>query len=312
MDVYMSAIARPSQPNASAAPLTLSKPAPDRPPVISQWTLAWRRLQRNQLALLGLLLVLLFGGLALGADAIAPYGVRQIDFMHSEQDPTIDHFLGTDFVGRDNLTLLMFGARVSFSVAVVVPLLIMAIGVPLGMIAGFMGGRIDATLMRVTDVMFAFPSFLFMVLLTATLGRSLGVIYIALGIASWPTMARIVRGQVLQIKQADFILSARAIGTRPAGVLLRHVLPNIIGSIVVTATLTIPDAIMAEAFLTFLGIGVEATIPSWGMLINNARESIFWHPALILFPSLAISMLTLAFTFVGDGLRDALDPRMVI
>ncbi len=290
-------------------PLSLSIGEQPRPASRSPWMLAWRRLRRNQLAVVGALIVLIFGGLALSADSIAPYGFRQFDFLNSESDPSTAHFLGTDFVGRDVFTLIMYGARISFSVAMVVPLIIILIGVPIGLIAGYVGGWVDSLLMRITDVMFAFPAFLFMVLLITTFGRGLGIIFLALGISSWPLMARIVRAQVLQIKQNDYLLSARSIGTRPGGILLWHVLPNLAGSIVSTATLSIPGVIIAEAFLTYLDIGVEPDTPSWGMMISDARESIFWHPTLIMFPSLAITILALAFTFVGDGLRDALDPR---
>jgi oligopeptide transport system permease protein len=182
--------------------------------------------------------------------------------------------------------------------------------VPVWVISGYAGGWLDVVLMRFTDVIFAFPSFLFMVLIIATFGRNLWTIFAALGISAWPTMARIVRAETMRLKNADYILSAQAIGAKRHNIILTHVLPNLVGPVAVTATLSIPVAIMAEAFLTFLGIGVEPTIPSWGMLINDARESIFWHPTLILIPSLAISSLTLAFSFLGDGLRDALDPRM--
>ena len=304
----MSTLARPVSAN-TPKPLALTTSDQPRPSSRSPWLLAWRRLRRNQLAVMGALIVLIFGGLALGADSLAPYGFNQFDFLHVEDDPSAAHFLGTDFDGRDVLTLIMYGARISFSVAMAVPLIIVLIGVPLGLIAGYVGGWVDSLLMRITDVMFAFPAFLFMVLLITTFGRGLGIIFLALGISSWPLMARVVRAQVMQLKENDYLLSARSIGTRPIGILVWHVLPNLAGSIVSTATLSIPGAIIAEAFLTYLNIGVEPATPSWGMMISDARESIFWHPTLILFPSLAITVLSLAFTFVGDGLRDALDPR---
>jgi oligopeptide transport system permease protein len=272
--------------------------------------LAWQRLCRNQLALLGLLIVLFWVGLAIGADALAPYHYNQFDFNNVEQDPSVAHFLGTDFIGRDMLTLLMYGARIPIAIAIVVPLMVILMGVPIGVIAGYAGGWLDVVLMRFTDVFFAFPSFLFMVLVIATFGRNLWTIFAALGISAWPTMARLVRAEMMRLKNADYILSARAIGARRRKIIFTHMLPNLVGPVAVAATLAIPGVIMAEAFLTFLGIGIEPTIPSWGMIINDARESIFWHPVLVLIPSLAISSLTLAFSFLGDGLRDALDPRM--
>ncbi len=305
----MSAQAKPLNRPASQ-PLTLRSSNEAQVEARSQWTLAWQRLSRNQLALLGLVIILFWGGLAIGADALAPYHPDQLDLSGFEQDPSPVHFLGTDFVGRDMLTLIMYGARVSMAVAIVVPLMIILIGVPIGLLAGYIGRQVDNLLMRFTDIIFAFPSFLFMVLIITVYGRSLWTIFIGLGISAWPPMARIVRAEALQIKQTDYVLSAQAIGARRRHILLAHLLPNITGPVMVMATLSIPAAIMAEAFLTFLGIGVEPSIPSWGMIINDARESIFWHPVLILFPSLAISSLTLAFSFLGDGLRDALDPRM--
>ncbi len=312
MSAQVKPINRSGQPISPSAPQPLTLRATNEPLVEarSQWRLAWQRLSRNQLALLGLIIILFWGGLAIGADALAPYRYDQLDLSSFEQDPSPIHFLGTDFVGRDMLTLIMYGARVSMAVAIVVPLMIIVIGVPVGLLAGYIGRQVDNVLMRLTDVFFAFPSFLFTVLVVATYGRSLWTIFLALGISAWPVMARIVRAEALQIKHNDYVLSAQAIGARPRTIILTHLLPNITGPVMVTATLSIPAAIMAEAFLTYLNIGVESTIPSWGMIINDARESIFWHPVLILFPSLAISSLTLAFSFVGDGLRDALDPRM--
>lgn len=298
-------------PNPGAPqPLTLRTTGEPHVEAQSQWTQAWKRLSRNQLALLGVVIILFWGGLAIGADALAPYRYDQFDLSGFEQDPSTAHFLGTDFVGRDLLTLIMYGARVSLAVAVVVPLMIVVIGVPIGLLAGYAGPRADNLLMRLTDIFFAFPSFLFTVLIIATYGRSLWTIFLALGISAWPSMARVVRAEALQIKQTDYVLSARASGARPRDIILSHLLPNIVGPVMVTATMSIPGVIMAEAFLSYLNIGVEPTIPSWGMIINDAQESIFWHPVLVLIPSLAISSLTLAFSFLGDGLRDALDPRM--
>jgi oligopeptide transport system permease protein len=276
----------------------------------SPWASAWARLRRNQLALIGLLVVISWIGLAISADAIAPYSPTQFDFADFEQDASRAHLLGTDFIGRDMFTLILYGSRVSVAVAIIVPVIIMGVGVTVGVLAGYAGGRVDNLLMRFTDTMFAFPSFLFMVIMVTTFGRNMGTIFLALGVSSWPTMARIVRAEVLQIKNTEYVASARAIGAKPRHIILTHFIPNLVGPVMVTAAMSIPAAIATEAFLTFLGIGVEPSTPSWGMIINDAQTSIFWHPTLILFPSLAISSLTLAFSFLGDGLRDALDPRL--
>ena len=276
----------------------------------SPWALAWTRLRRNQLALIGLLVVIGWIGLAIGADAIAPYSVSQFNFADFEQDASRAHLLGTDFLGRDLFSLILYGSRVSVAVAVVVPLIIVVVGVTVGVLAGYAGGWVDNVLMRFTDAIFAFPSFLFMVLIISTFGRNLWTIFLALGVSAWPTMARMVRAEVLQIKHTEYIASARAIGAKPHHIILTHFIPNLVGPVMVTAAMSIPAAVASEAFLTFLGIGVEPSTPSWGMIINDAQTSIFWHPTLILFPALAISSLTLAFSFLGDGLRDALDPRL--
>ncbi len=307
----------------------IGRPGPGRPPITatpgnslplvlpvehvalrSPWAAAWARLRRNQLALIGLVVVVGWIGLAIGADAIAPYSVTQFDFAEFDRDASYAHFLGTDFIGRDMFTLILYGSRVSVSVAVVVPLMIVVVGVTVGVLAGYAGGRIDNLLMRFTDTMFAFPSFLFMVLIVSTFGRNLWTIFLALGISAWPAMARMVRAEVFQIKNTEYVSSARSIGARPRHIILTHFIPNLVGPVMVTAAMSIPAAVAAEAFLSYLGIGVEPSTPSWGMIINDAQTSIFWHPTLILFPALAISSLTLAFSFLGDGLRDALDPRL--
>jgi len=274
----------------------------------SAWQ-AWDRFSRSPLALLGSVIILGWLWVALSADTLAPYRYSAFDFSNSQSDPSIEHFLGTDLDGRDELTLLLYGSRISIAVAISVPLMSLVIGVPIGLLAGYRGGFVDDVLMRFTDGMFAFPSLLFMVLIISTFGRNLWTILLSLGIASWPVVARLVRGQARQIKELDYVLCARSLGARPFQIIRAHLLPNLIGPVMVMVTLSIPTAVAAEAFLTYVGLGVEPSIPSWGMMINNAKDGILWHPALILFPALAVSSLTLAFSFLGDGLRDALDPK---
>ncbi len=306
--VFRPVAGAPGQPPGQIA--SLAAPRAERVDVLSPWAQAWQRYRRNQLALLGLLILLFYIGLALGADALAPYDYHNSNFADFELDPSHAHFMGTDFIGRDVLTLMIYSTRVSLTIGVIVPLLIILIGVPIGVVAGYAGGRLDSLLMRITDIMFAFPALLFVVLMITTFGRSLWVIFMALGVSSWPLMARVVRGEMLHIKQADYLLSARAIGARPLGIISKHILPNMVGIVAVTATLSVPTAIIAEAMLTFLGLGIEHSTPTWGAMIDDARAAIFWHPLLTIFPSLAISSLTLACAFIGDGLRDALDPRL--
>ncbi len=279
--------------------------------------LAIKRYRKNRLAVAGLVVVLFFLGVALLADFISPF-----DYRYQASDGTIDappghvdvktgrvNTLGTDDLGRDILTRLIYGTRVSLMVGVVANLVVVAIGVPLGLIAGFFGGVVDNLIMRFTDIMYAFPDLLLVIIITATFGRSLWVVFIALGVASWVTMARLVRGQVLQTKQMDYVLGARSIGARSMRLMAQHIFPNILGPIMVLVTLGIPAAIIAEATLTFLGLGVEPSTPTWGTMVDAARPGIFSRPGEVLIPALAIAALSLAFTFVGDGVRDGFDPR---
>lgn len=278
--------------------------------------LALRRFRKNRLAIAGLCIVFFFVVIALTADVLAPFSFRyqnpDLQYApagHVDQKLGKVNWLGTDDLGRDVLTRLMYGSRISLAVGIVAEAVVLLIGIPIGLAAGYFGGAIDNLLMRFTDIMYAFPDLLLVIIITVTFGRSLFTIFIALGIASWVTMARLVRGQVLQVKQMDYVLGARSIGARPLGLMVRHIFPNILGPVIVLVTLGIPAAIISEATLTFLGLGVEPSTPTWGTMVDAARPSILSYPGQVLIPAAAIAALSLAFTFVGDGVRDGFDPR---
>jgi ABC-type dipeptide/oligopeptide/nickel transport system permease subunit len=283
--------------------------APVAPP--SQWYKAWVRFQRNTLAMIGLFIVLCFLGVALGADSLAPYRPNFFDFNQLAGEPTLEHFLGTDSLGRDMLTLLMYGSRVSVTIGMVVPLAVMALGIPLGVAAGYIGGRVDALLMRFTDIVMGTPMLMVALLSVVLLGRNLWTVIMVLSLTGWPPLARVVRAETMRLRNLEFVVGARSIGVPPQGIVLDHIFPNLIGPIAVTIAILIPTAIIEESTLTFLNIGIDVNgLPSWAQIIRNEFQGVFSRPSLVLFPSVAISLLTIAFTFVGDALRDAFDPHL--
>jgi oligopeptide transport system permease protein len=294
-------------------------------PATGLWRDAFGRLRRNRLAMLGLVMVILLVLIAIIGPIIAPYPYQQQDLKAVVANgnraltpgaPT--HIFGTDVLGRDLLSRLLDGARISMTVAVVVQVVVLAIGVPIGAMAGWFGGRIDNLLMRFTDVMYAFPDLLFIILLSVAFretpfGKALDgllLVFVAIGLTIWVTVARLVRGQLLALKETEFVEAARAIGVPDRKIITRHLLPNGMGPVIVAITLGIPAAILAESTLAFLGIGVQAPRASWGSLIVEGYRTIRVYPHLLLFPAIAIAISLISFTFLGDGLRDALDPKL--
>ncbi|MHB8629796.1 MAG: ABC transporter permease [Aggregatilineales bacterium] len=297
----------------------------------SPWKMALRRFRQNRLAVAGVFVVLAFAFVALFADFISPFNLEDTTICSGPVaasactakgdtyllappgtvDATSGHtdILGTDNLGRDLLTRIYYGARVALAVGIIAEAVSFAIGVPIGLIAGFFGGWVDNVLMRFTDIMYAFPDLLFVIIVVTAFGRSMWTIFIALGLVGWVTMARVVRGQVFQVKQMDYVMGARSIGVRSLGLMARHILPNVTGSIIVLITLGIPGLIIAESTLTFLGLGIDPSTPTWGSILTQAAEAIISHPSYVLFPALALAILTLSFTFIGDGVSDMLDPR---
>lgn len=276
----------------------------------SPWHDALRRLRRNRLAILGLTVLLVFVLAAILSPWIAPFPFDKTNLPYGAKPPTRTHVLGTDELGRDLFTRLLYGARISFAVGILATLVSLTIGVTYGSLAGYAGGRLDHLMMRIVDILYGLPFMFFVIILMVIFGRNILNLFVALGAVQWLTMARIVRGQVLSLKVREFVLSAQAMGASPLRLLVRHLLPNALGPIVVYATLTVPGVMLEEAFLSFLGLGVQPPMASWGSLASEGAAAMEPYPWLILFPGLALTVTLLSLNFLGDGLRDALDPQI--
>ncbi len=274
------------------------------------WRDAWRRLLRNKLAVVGGVTVILLCLVAIFADFLAPYSYTKANFGKIYEFPSREFPLGTDQLGRDVLSRMIFGARVSMLVGVGAQVIIVMIGVPIGLVAGYLGGRVDLLLTRFIDVMYAFPRLRFVILIMSMLGAGLLNIFIAIGLTGWVGIARQTRAQVLSIKEKEFVEGARALGAGFFRTVTKHVLPSALTPIVVSVTFGIPEAIFTEAALSFIGVGINPPTPSWGQMVGENQQYLrsYWH--LCVFPSIAIAITMLSFTFFGDGVRDALDPKM--
>lgn len=269
-----------------------------------------RRLVRDRLALAGLVLVSLFALAALFAPLLAPHDPTAVDAAERLAGSSWEHPLGTDELGRDTLSRLLFGARWSLGTAAVASVLVIAIGVTVGMISGYFGGRVDAVVMRVVDVLLAFPTFVLYLAILGMLGPGLRNLMIALVIITWDQYARIVRGLVLSIRERRFVQASRALGASDRHLLVRHILPNVVPPVVVLASLETGKLVLALAALGFFGLGVQPPTPEWGTMINQSRLFLQTSPALMIWPGLAISLTVIGFNLLGDGLRDVLDPRV--
>lgn len=276
------------------------------------WSDALRRFVHNRLAMGGLVLVVFFIFLALFADVLAPYRYDKADFSKVLQFPFVDprHPLGTDEVGRDFLSRLIYGARTSLTVGLAVQLIAFSIGIPLGAAAGYRGGVVDFVVTRIIDVMTAFPGLLFAIFLITVWGGGLEKVILVLGMTSWIGVTRLTRAQFLTLREKEFVGAARAIGATERRIIFRHILPNALTPLLVALSFGIPAAIFAEASLSFLGIGVNDPLPSWGKMVgvSSAYIRVYWHVGL--FPTILIALTMLGFSFVGDGVRDALDPQL--
>jgi oligopeptide transport system permease protein len=275
----------------------------------SLWNDAWLRLRKNYLALFGLGLLVLLCLISLLTPWIAPYGYEQQNLLLGAAPPSSEHWLGTDIFGRDMLTRIMYGGRVSLMVGFIATSVALVIGILWGATAGFLGGRVDALMMRIVDILYALPFMIFIVLLMVVFGRNILLLFVAIGAVEWLTMARIVRGQVMALRQQEFVEAAYSMGLSRWAIIRRHLIPNTLGPVIVYTTLTIPSVMLLEAFLSFLGLGIQPPESSWGLLINYGVETMEEYPWLLIYPGLALSLTLFALNFLGDGLRDALDPK---
>ena len=275
----------------------------------SPWKDALDRLISNKLSLIGSLYILFIIFLALITPFIAPYDYAYQNLELGPSPPSAEHWLGTDTLGRDLLTRMMYGSRVSLMGGFLATIVALTIGVTWGTVAGFVGGKVDAIMMRIVDILYGIPFIIFVILLMVIFGRNLILLFMAIGAVEWLTMARIVRSQVMSLSKQEFILAAEAMGVSKTGIIYKHLIPNTIGPVIVYATLTVPQIMLLEAFLSFLGLGVQAPLSSWGLLIRDGAVSMEEYWWLLIFPSLAFSLTLFSLNFIGDGLRDALDPR---
>ena len=275
----------------------------------SLWQDAWYRLYKNKLAMLGLYLIIFFVVISILTPWIAPYAYETQNLALGASAPSAQHWLGTDIHGRDLMTRLMYGGRISLMVGFAATAVSLVIGVLWGTIAGYVGGLTDTIMMRIVDILYALPFMIFIILLMVVFGRSLLLLFLAIGLIEWLTMARIVRTQVLSVRKQEFVSAAIVTGLSHWQIIRRHVIPNILGPVIVYITLTIPSVMLLEAFLSFLGLGIQPPQSSWGVLISGGVETMEEYPWLLIFPGLDLSLTLFALNFLGDGLRDALDPR---
>ena len=275
----------------------------------SPWRDAWHRLRRNRLAVAGGLMLLALTTACLLGPLLSPYGYADQNLDNTFAPPGAAHWLGTDQLGRDLLVRVLYGGRISLGVGLCATFVALTIGVVYGAVAGWVGGRTDAVMMRLVDIMYALPFTIFVILLMVFLGRNIILLFVAIGAVEWLTMARIVRGQIMSLKKMEFIEAARSLGYGNRRIIFRHLLPNALGPIIVYTTLTIPAVMLLEAFLSFLGLGVQPPMSSWGTLIKDGAEKMEEYWWLLVFPGTLFSLTLFSLNFLGDGLRDALDVR---
>jgi oligopeptide transport system permease protein len=275
----------------------------------SLWGDAWRRLRKNKLAISGLVIVIIMALVAIFAPILAGEGLNDQDVMRQYARPSASLPMGADEFGRSVLARVIWGSRVSLLVGILSQVIVLVIGVVVGSLSGFFGGKTDLILMRVVDVFYAFPTLLFVVLLMSMFKtRGLGIIFVVIGLTSWVTLARLVRAQFLSLREKDYVVAARSIGADDMRLILKHMLPNALTPIIVALTFGVPTAIFTEAFLSFLGIGISPPNTSWGFMVGSNQSYLRSYPWMLLWPSAALALTMLSFTFLGDGLRDALDP----
>ncbi len=279
-------------------------------PSVTYWRDVWQRFRRDPLALAGLFIILAMGLMAIFVPLFSPYTYSGMDLVSMNQGPSLAHLCGTDQMGRDIFIRIMYGARISLTIGVVAAAINFVIGVIYGGLAGYIGGRTDMILMRIVDILSSLPSLLYIVLIMLLFGSNVGSVIFALCFTSWIGTARVVRSEVMHLKHSEYVLASRLAGAGTWHLLVQHLVPNAMGPIIVSTAFLIPGAIFSEAFLSFLGIGIQAPMASWGSLANDAIPMMLSAPYQIFFPVLAICITMFSFNFIGDGLRDALDPRL--
>jgi len=292
------------------APKVLSALEFEEEPFRGRRVSTWTRLRRSPGAMIGVVLIVLLLLVALTADFIAPQGIDDQDLRKGLWPPSSEFPLGTDEFGRDMLSRIIHGSRISLQVGIIATVLSAAVGVLLGLIAGYFGGPIDHIIQAMVDISWAFPTVLFAIFLVAVLGPGLTNVMIAVGLGYWGGYTRVVRGQVLSLREWEYITAAHAIGASDLRIMLRHILPNIVAPVIVMSTMMMADAILIEATLSFLGMGAQPPIPSWGSILASGRSYLRLAPWVTLYPGIAIMLTVLGFNLLGDGLRDALDPRL--
>jgi len=275
----------------------------------SLWQDAWHRLRKNRMAVFGGLFILVMGLASRVGPTMVTHGYQEQNLELRESPPSAEHWLGTDKLGRDLLARVLYGGRISLTVGLVATAVSLTIGVLYGTLSGFCGGKVDAVMMRLVDILYALPFTIFVILLMVFFGRDIRLMFLAIGAVEWLTMARIVRGQVLSLRKQEFIEACIALGLPLHRIILRHLAPNVLGPVIVYSTLTIPAVMLLEAFLSFLGLGVQEPMCSWGSLIKEGAEIMEEAPWLLIFPGSLFAMTLFSLNFLGDGLRDALDPR---
>lgn len=267
------------------------------------------RLKQNKMAMAGLFILSILALISLITPLIAPYSYEAQDLNLGATPPSFAHWCGTDDLGRDLLTRMMYGGRVSLAVGVIATSVSLVIGVLWGTISGYFGGKVDQVMMRIVDILYAMPFMIFIILLMVVFGRNLILLFLSIGAVEWLTMARIVRGQVLSIRKQEFVDAAITQGLSSRRIIIRHIIPNVVGVVIIYATLTVPSVMLLEAFLSFLGLGIQPPMSSWGLLISSGVETMEEYPWLLIFPGLVLSITLFSLNFLGDGLRDALDPK---
>ena len=275
----------------------------------SLWHDAWLRLKKNRAAVTGGVVLVVMVVLAILTPWIAPYGYEAQNLDLGATPPSAAHWLGTDIFGRDLLTQILYGGRISLAVGFIATAVALVIGVTWGAVAGYVGGRIDSVMMRFVDILYALPFMIFIILLMVVFGRNILLLFLAIGAVEWLTMARIMRTQVQSLRQQEFVEAAVSLGLPPSAIIFKHIIPNALGPIIVYTTLTIPSVMLLEAFLSFLGLGIQPPQTSWGLLISYGAETMEEYPWLLIFPGLALTITLFSLNFLGDGLRDALDVR---